>query len=231
MKEEGTMRKILLKLPYNIQFFAEGDETGSEGAGVEGNGESGTKTGSKEDAGASTISFDDFLKNPKNQSEFDRRVAKALETNRTKMQADIETQIQNARTEAEKMAKMNAEQKAQYEREKREKEISDREAAITKREFIATTKEQLSESGLPLSLADVLNYTNAEECSKSIEAVTKSFQEAVEQAVNTRLAGGKAPKKAESNGTLYTKEQLATMTPAQINANWEAVQASMKTFN
>ena len=59
------------------------------------------------------------------QAEFDRRVNKALETNRTKMQAEIETQIANARTEAEKLAKMNAEQKAQYEQQKKEKELEE----------------------------------------------------------------------------------------------------------
>ena len=57
------------------------------------------------------------------------------------MQAEINTKVQEAVTEAERLAKMNAEQKAQYEREKKEKEIADREAAITKRELMATAKD------------------------------------------------------------------------------------------
>ena len=147
------------------------------------------------------MSFDDFLKDPKNQAEFDRRVGKALETNRSKMQADIEAKIQEARTEAEKLAKMNAEQKAEYEKEKREKELADREASITKRELAATAKEQLAEKGLPLSLADVLNYSSAEACAASIDAVGKAFQEAVEKAVEERLSGGKPPKKADDKAS------------------------------
>ena len=232
-------------MPMNLQFFAEpdggagGGAGGAGGGGASGNaggtgGEQGAAGGQEgaEGAGGAAgagdpLSFDDFLKDPKNQAEFDRRVSKALETSRSKMQAEINTKVQEAVTEAEKMAKMNAEQKAQYEREKKEKEMADREAAITKRELMATAKEQLTEKGLPTSLAAVLNYASAEECSASIEAVGKAFQEAVEKAVNDRLSGGKPPKKAGDKAA-YTMEQIKNMSPAEINQNWEAVQAAMQ---
>ena len=235
-------------MPMNLQFFAEPDGGAGGGAGgAGGGGASGNAGGTGAEPGAaggegaagqgaeggtgqaagSPMSFDDFLKDPKNQAEFDRRVSKALETSRSKMQAEINTKVQEAVTEAEKMAKMNAEQKAQYEREKKEKEMADREAAITKRELMATAKEQLAEKGLPLSLADVLNYSSAEECNASIEAIGKTFQEAVEKAVEDRLKGGKPPKKA-GDKAVYTMEQIKAMSPAEINQNWDAVQAAMQ---
>lgn len=227
------------KMPMNLQHFAaDGAGGGAGGGGTSGDGEgTGEGTAAEGSEGAAAggeggaavpQSFDDFLKDPKNQAEFDRRVEKALNTSRTKMQAEIEAKMQEARTEAEKMAKMNAEQKAQYEREKQTKELDDREAAITKRELMATAKEQLAEKGLPISLASVLNYSSAEECTASMDAVGKAFQEAVEKAVNDRLAGGKPPKKADNPAATYTMEQIKAMTPEQINANWDAVQASMK---
>ena len=231
-------------MPMNLQFFAEADGAaggGAGGGGASGNaagGESGNAEGGAGDqaaagggdsqaAAGAPVSFDDFLKDPKNQAEFDRRVGKALETNRSKMQADIEAKIQEARTEAEKLAKMNAEQKAEYEKEKREKELADREASITKRELAATAKEQLAEKGLPLSLADVLNYSSAEACAASIDAVGKAFQEAVEKAVEERLSGGKPPRKADDKAA-YTMDQIKAMSPDEINKNWDAVQAAMK---
>ena len=61
--------------------------------------------GSAGQAAGSPMSFDDFLKDPKNQAEFDRRVGKALETNRSKMQAELNTKVQEAVTEAESSAK------------------------------------------------------------------------------------------------------------------------------
>ena len=121
-------------MDMNLQFFAEGG--GAAGGGAGGGSASGNAAGSEggqtvivendpaagEPEAGGVMSFDDFLKDPKNQAEFDRRVGKALETSRSKMQADIEAKIIAARTEAEKLAKMNAEQKAEYEKEKRDKE-------------------------------------------------------------------------------------------------------------
>lgn len=238
-------RRARCIMPMNLQFFAETD--GAAGGGAGGGGTSGNAAGGgtggnagggegdqaaagggeSQAAAGGDMSFDDFLKDPKNQAEFDRRVGKALETNRSKMQADIDAKIQEARTEAEKLAKMNAEQKAEYEKEKREKELADREASITKRELAATAKEQLAEKGLPLSLADVLNYSSAEACAASIDAVGKAFQEAVEKAVEERLSGGKPPKKADDKAA-YTMDQIRAMSPDEINKNWDAVQAAMK---
>ena len=233
--------KARCKLPLNLQFFAEpdgngggaGGGTGDAGgaAGGEGNepGTAGTGEGGEgTQSTQNTQSFDDFLKNPANQSEFDKRVAKALETQKVKLTADITSQIENARTEAEKLAKMNAEQKAQYEREKKDQELTKREAELTARELKATAKETLVSKGLPASLADVLNYENAEACNKSIEAVETAFREAVAAGVDEKLKGGKPPKKAPDGTQIYTKEQIAAMTPEEINKNWDAVQASMK---
>lgn len=231
------------KMPMDLQFFAEGDGNdggagGSAGdAGGAAGGEGGADTGAGAGAdtnggdGGNTSTFDDILKNPTYQSEFDKRVAKALETQKSKLSAEIQTQIENARTEAEKLAKMNAEQKTQYEREKKDKELASREAELTARELKATAKETLVSKGLPASLADVLNYTNAEECSKSIEAVEAAFREAVAAGVDEKLKGGKAPKKAPDGTVSYTKEQIANMTPDEINKNWDAVQASLSKIN
>ena len=99
--------KARCKMPMNLQYFAEGGEgdAGAEGGAggasgtSEGTGDAGDNQGDQGAAGSS-MSFDDYLKDPKNQAEFDRRVSKALETSRTKMQADIEKQIADAKTEA-----------------------------------------------------------------------------------------------------------------------------------
>ena len=202
-------REVKTLLPLNLQFFAEG---GADGAGADGN-SAGNADGDKAgDDGAGSDGkeggFDEFLKDPKNQAEFDRRVAKALETNKETMQKEIEDRVAAAKTEAEKLAKMNAEQKADYERQKREDELAKREAEITKRELTAQAKETLAEKGLPITLADVLDYADADACKKSIEAVEKAFTEAVEKAVKDKLAGGTPPKKAPDGSSESEKEMI-----------------------
>lgn len=65
----------------------------------------------------------------------------------------------------------------------------------------------LSDEGLPVELAEVLNYTDADACKKSMETVKKAFQTAVEKAVDEKLKGGKPPKKAPETNTQEALEK------------------------
>ena len=138
----------------------------------------------------------DFLKTGGNQAEFDRRVQKAVNTAVTKAQEKWQALADDKLSEAEKLAKMTKEEKAQYMQQKREKELTDREAAITRKELMAEAKNTLASDGLPQELAEVLDYSDADTCKKSMEKVKEVFQRAVETAVEEKLKGGKPPKKA-----------------------------------
>lgn len=183
------------KLPMDLQIFAEGDGAGAEGGN--GGGAGGDGTGGTDPGAGGAMSFDDFLK-AGNQAEFDRRVQKAVNTAVAKAHEKWQALADDKLSEAEKLAKMTKEEKAQYMQQKREKELSAREAAVTRKELMAEAKNTLAEKKLPAGLAQVLDYTDADACNKSIDAVEKAFGEAVEAAVNERLKGGKPPKKAPS---------------------------------
>lgn len=187
--------KAFCKVPMNLQLFAEGgDGAGADGGNGGGSGES---AGGEGGAGGDTPpSFDDFLKTGGNQAEFDRRVQKAVNTAVTKAQEKWQALADDKLSEAEKLAKMTKEEKAQYMQQKREKELTDREAAITRKELMAEAKNTLVSDGLPQELAEVLDYSDADTCKKSMEKVKEVFQRAVETAVEEKLKGGKPPKKA-----------------------------------
>lgn len=187
--------KAFCKVPMNLQLFAEG----GDGAGADGGngGGSGEGAGGEGGAGGDTPpSFDDFLKTGGNQAEFDRRVQKAVNTAVTKAQEKWQALADDKLSEAEKLAKMTKEEKAQYMQQKRERELTDREAAITRKELMAEAKNNLASDGLPQELAEVLDYSDADTCKKSMEKVKEVFQRAVETAVEEKLKGGKPPKKA-----------------------------------
>lgn len=190
-------KRARFKMPMNLQFFAEG---GDGGGGDDGGGSG----AGGEDKGLPT--FDEFLA-AGNQAEFDRRVQKAIDTAVKNAQDKWKTLTDDKVSEAEKLAKMNAQEKAQYLQQKKEKELLDREADITKRELMAIAKNTLTEKGIPLELAEVLNYADADSCNNSITAVEKAFQSAVEKAVEERLKGGNPPKKAGSE-TKTLEEQV-----------------------
>ena len=189
--------KAFCKVPMNLQLFAEGgDGAGADGGNGGGSGE-GEGAGGEGGSGSDTPpSFDDFLKTGGNQAEFDRRVQKAVNTAVTKAQEKWQALTDDKLSEAEKLAKMTKEEKAQYMQQKREKELIDREAAITRKELMAEAKNTLASDGLPQELAEVLDYSDADTCKKSMEKVKEVFQRAVETAVEEKLKGGKPPKKA-----------------------------------
>ena len=176
---------------------------GGSGTGADGGNGEGTGEGDKGQEGEDK-SFDDVLKDKKYQSEFDKRVAKALETAKGKWETDYQAKIQEAKTAAEKLSKMNADQKAEYEKQKKQDELAKREKDITTRELRATAYETLAEKSLPKELVDILNYESAETCNKSIEAVEKAFQSAVEKAVNDKLRGKETPKGGQGNNNQST---------------------------
>ena len=195
--------KAMCKVPMNLQLFAEG----GDGAGAsDGNG-GGSGEGTGGEGRDNPPSFDDFLKTGSNQAEFDRRVQKAVNTAVTNAQEKWQALTDDKLSEAEKLAKMTKEEKAQYMQKKKEKELSDREAAITRSELMAEAKNNLSDEGLPVELAEVLNYTDADACKKSMETVKKAFQTAVEKAVDEKLKGGKPPKKAPETNTQEALEK------------------------
>ena len=156
-------------------------------------------------------SFDDVLKNKDYQAEFDRRVQKGIDTALAKAQEKWQALTDDKLSEAEKLAKMTKEEKAQYLAQKQEKALEAREADITKRELMAEAKNTLAEKKLPVGLAEVLDYTDAESCSKSIEAVEKAFQEAVQAAVEEKLKGGTPPRKAPSGGEDDLEKQVESL--------------------
>lgn len=191
--------------PMTLQLFAEGDGDGAGGGNVSGAGASGEGTNNE------PLSFDGFLAQEGNQAEFDRRVQKAIDTAVSNAQQKWQALADDKLSEAEKLAKMNKEEKAAYMQQKKEKELSDRESAVARKELMAEAKNTLAEKKLPAGLAEVLNYTNAESCNKSIDAVEKAFQAAVEAAVQERLKGGEPPKTPPNTGDDMAKQVEALM--------------------
>ena len=123
------------------------------------------------------------------QDELNAIIDKRLERERK----DAQARIDKAVTEAQKLAKMSADERAEHEKQAHEKALADREAEITKRELRAEAKSQLSDKGLPVELAEILPYTDADTTNAAIVATEKVFRLAVEKGVNERLKGN-APK-------------------------------------
>lgn len=195
---------------FNLQLFAEGEGDGSEGnrAGTEGN--EGNQGGNQNEDG----SFDDFLSDPKNQAEFDRRVAKALSTQKEKLDGEYQSNIAEAKKEAEKLAKMNSEQKKQYEAEKKDQLIKEQQEEIDRLKHDAM-KSELSKQAARImrddhnivATQDMLDFVVGED-SKTTDANIKKLVGIIlddRKQVETARATGRTPRTYSNNGNTMSE--------------------------
>jgi membrane protein involved in colicin uptake len=131
------------------------------------------------------------------EAEADRRANKAVETAlKNYTEKELPKILQEERTEAEKLAKMNADQKAQYEREKlegtlkaKESELNARAAEYARKEMDMQVKDILSEKGFPPNLSILIQAQNAEEATEKIGVLEEYLKTAVTDMTNNLLRG------------------------------------------
>lgn len=175
-------------------------------------GEGGDGGGNDDDGGSDPedkpVSFDDFLKEEGNQAEFDRRVQKAVNTAVTNAQEKWKALTDDKLTEAEKLAKMTKEEKAEYKNRKLEKELEDlkRQNAVT--EMAKTARKMLAdeEINIPDELLGHLVSESAEDTKAAVESFSRMYKTAVQAAVKDALKGN--PPKGGTGGKTMTKEQI-----------------------
>ena len=183
-----------------LQLFAEDEGTGAESNGSGANGEE--AQGNEEGQGASGNAFEDFLKDGKNQAEFDRRVNKAIETAlgnaKVKWQEDADQKAE----EAAKVAKMNAEQKQQYELDKLKKENERLQAESVRNQLSRNAAGVLAEKGIEAT-QDVLDFVvGADEADTNarIDKFVKIVESQLKKAEIAR-ATGTTPKTMKNSGS------------------------------
>lgn len=196
---EEDHKKILRKL----QLFS--DSGGEPGGGSDPGDPANPPGGGGDDP--KPLSFDDFLKQKGNQAEFDRRVDKAIETAITKAKEQWELETNDKLTEAEKLARMTKEQKAEYRQKQLEKEIAELKQEKVSAEMAKIARKMLGDEGIniPDELLANLIGASAEKTKESVESFCKLFKDAVQARVKESLKGG-APRAGSENK--LTKEQI-----------------------
>jgi DNA repair exonuclease SbcCD ATPase subunit len=148
-------------------------------------------------AGTQVNALDALLGQDKTaQAELDRRISKALDTARSKWSQESAQQIEKAKTEAEKLARMTADQRAAHDREERENALTKREQDLMRRELRAEAAQEAARRGLPDKLLNLLDYTGADACKASLDAWESDFRAAVSDGIAARMKGS-APKIAQ----------------------------------
>ena len=186
----------------NLQFFAEGDGDGNDGNGAGGEGNDGNKGGNQ------PMSFDDFLKLEGNQAEFDRRVQKANNTAVTNAQEKWKLLHDDKISEAEKLAKMTAEEKAAYENKKLREELDALKRKDARSDMAKEARKILADEHLtiPDELLTHLIADDADKTNENVKSFGKLLKDAIQDGVKNALKG-KTPKGGKGANTI-TREQI-----------------------
>lgn len=132
------------------------------------------------------------------QREGDKRVTQAMKKQEGKIK------------EAEKLAKMSAEEKYVYELEQREKAIAEKERQLSLAENKAEAAKILADKGISAELVNFVVAEDADTMNANIKLLEKCFKASVKSEVEKRLAGN-TPKKNLAEPEGMTKKDLMSM--------------------
>ena len=124
--------------------------------------------------------------------------------------AEWEKKKQKEIDEAKKLAEMNAQERAEHERDELQKKLDALEKKDTLSEMTKTARKMLSDEGVsvPDEVLAMIVDTDAEKTKAAVDAFGKAFKDAVESAVKEKLKGNPPRKGAGGGGATMTKEQI-----------------------
>lgn len=166
------MEKLL-----NLQMFA--DDPAPDGGAAPG-------TAGKADDGKAAA--DTGKESPKPEAKYTDEDVDRIVKNRLARERE---QAKKEKEEAEKLAEMNATQKAEYERDQLKKELDELKRKDALSEMTKVARKMLSEKDInaPDELLAMMVTTDAQETKTAIDAFSKLYKEAVEAGVKARLRG------------------------------------------
>ncbi|WAW15282.1 DUF4355 domain-containing protein [Peptostreptococcus equinus] len=136
------------------------------------------------------------------QSEGDKRVTSALK----KAKAEWEKEQEEKISEAERLAKMTADERAKAEAEKKTQALIEENERYKKANLELQAKNNLKDQGLDESFSSFLLGVDAESTNDNIKNFKGAFDKAVEAEVNERLKG-KSPSASTGISTI-TKDDI-----------------------
>jgi hypothetical protein len=183
------------KKEWNLQLFADGD------GGAEANTAGVTPATDHQEASEVTANpFDEFLKDPKNQAEFDRRLNKALQTREVNLTAQHKQALADAKKEAEKVAGMTAAQKLQHEMDQLKQENERLKEAQLRVELGRTASGLLKDQKIEATedVLDLVIGPDEETTKANIEKLSGVIQAHL-KAAEVERAKGTTPKQYGGN--------------------------------
>lgn len=144
--------------------------------------------------------FEEILQDSYYQREFDKKVAKSIETATNNAKKKWEQEQAEKIAESQKLANMDEIQKKDYEIERLTKELAQRDADKQANDLMTEAIKQANEKGIPLEVMTALDYKNetAESIASKISIYEKAFQTQKTNVI-AEYSKEKAPQTGDAN--------------------------------
>lgn len=182
-----------MKYRKMLQFFAE------DGDGKDNTADTTTTT--------DNTATDDPKEKTYTQAEVTELIEKRLIREREKQK--------KAASEAEKLAKMSAQEQAEYQRDEYQKELEELKAKLARADIKETARAMLAADNIsiPDNLISAIITDNADTTQQAIKGFAAAFKEAVKNEVANRLKGNEP--KASTQSNITKAEILAVKDPIE----------------
>lgn len=181
------------KKKINLQLFAEpeGQEGGADGV----KGGAGTEPPAGGNDGSGAAGAEKMY----SEAELDAIVQQRIK--------DEQEKATKAKTEAERLAQMNAQEKAEYERDQLQQKLDEMEKERAIAQMTSTARKMLADANINVSddIVSMLVSDDADKTKAAVDGFISLFNQSVQNAVKDALKGN--PPKA-GNAATVTKEQI-----------------------
>jgi seryl-tRNA synthetase len=123
------------------------------------------------------------------QDDLNKHIGKTKVELKAHFQKQLEEALAKERAEAEKLAKLSAEEKEKEMLDKANKDLSERAKAVTLQENTLKAKSDLLDKGIPKELADFVVDVDEDKQNDKIERLTENWNVAIQKAVEDKLKG------------------------------------------
>ena len=168
------------------------------------------------------------------QEQLDKLISDRLARQERKLNEAFNKRLDEM-SEAQKLAQMNEQQKAEYQAQK-EREAFEEERksfyaerdAFNKAQYKLEIQRQLHEAGLP-DISDTLVGLEAEVVKAQIDTMKQSFEAQINASIQAKIQNSAStPTVPQKEAQLLTIEQIQALSVEEYNANKDLVQKSLQ---
>ena len=166
--------------------------------------------------------------------ESDRKVSKKLEALKAEHKKELEKRTEEARREAEVLAKLSADERSRYEEEreklsieKQRDELEHDRKEFRREQLMLEAEKQLMIEQMPVEFSQYVLGVDADDTFARISVLKEQWRKAIESGLNERLKSKSPRQGTDGKKGYFTEQQVDNMSKDEVAANLDQIKESM----